>query len=658
MKLIIAFTIIKAVFCVTYEILPSESRHVAWCLKNIIYQHFQQKSPILVVVPPSDNNSIPESVQNKNSYLVDSILQYLNSAELRPLHVFRPDLPVDFSNELPNLHHGYIIFIWSSEENDVIQTVENHLEELRYSQSWNPRARFMVVVTAYDSPHSHLVALSVSEALWSLNGILNVIIVIENRDTTVTASRDVDTEETLVVNIYTWFPYRGGRCAEPAEVVLIAQCLSGSSGQLTTNEPLFPNKIPKNLLGCPINVAVIDVSPFVIPTEDYTDTSGNATYKFRGLEIEYLLLVSKALNLTLEFRLITDSVLTFPIGSAVNMVLDGLADISIGRMFHLAQYVGIAEPTIAFMFDTIKWYVPCPKPTLRTEKIMGIFSPSVWFAMTVVIVLTTLVFWRTSNCSISAVTESHTYRTVAYCAYNAWSAFMGVSVPEMPRTPKLRIIFFIFVWYCFAMNVIFQAFFTSFLVAPGYEKAIESIDELSQSNLMYGRDEHYEEALFYISVDDHKKIKLKTLTCSNYSSCLKRLFTKGDISTMSTRYDAEFGYPYRIEAVGGKQSLCTTREVMVTLHSVMFARFGFPLRDRFNAIIRRCIESGLVEKYWSELKFEHQFQGDLKFEENNCEFCSNMYFVFSLSHLKAAFILLGFGYVLSSVVFLVELFLR
>jgi hypothetical protein len=44
-----------------------------------------------------------------------------------------------------------------------------------------------------------------------------------------------------------------------------------------------------------------------------------------------------------------------------------------------------------------------------------------------------------------------------------------------------------------------------------------------------------------------------------------------------------------------------------------------------------------------------------KLEETNCQACSDMYFVFSLTHLRVAIIVLGFGYVLSVSVFVAEL---
>jgi hypothetical protein len=42
-------------------------------------------------------------------------------------------------------------------------------------------------------------------------------------------------------------------------------------------------------------------------------------------------------------------------------------------------------------------------------------------------------------------------------------------------------------------------------------------------------------------------------------------------------------------------------------------------------------------------------------EESECQACSDDYFVFSLSHLRVAFIALGLGYMLSVAVFVSEL---
>jgi hypothetical protein len=62
--------------------------------------------------------------------------------------------------------------------------------------------------------------------------------------------------------------------------------------------------------------------------------------------------------------------------------------------------------------------------------------------------------------------------------YNVWSTLFGLSVPELPRTWKLGILFPIYVCYCFAISTVFQEFFVSYLVEPGYGEKIEIFQEI------------------------------------------------------------------------------------------------------------------------------------------------------------------------------------
>jgi hypothetical protein len=124
---------------------------------------------------------------------------------------------------------------------------------------------------------------------------------------------------------------------------------------------------------------------------------------------------------------------------------------------------------------------------------------------------------------------------------------------------------------------------------------------------------------------------------------------------LGTRSGAEYGYPFKGSAVGNSKSVCSVSEELYQFLSVISLKKGFPLLDRFNVVLRHCMESGLVDKYWSKLNFVRQLKDDSDIEENSCAVCDGKYFLFSLSHLKAAFVVLGFGYVLCVLVFQVEL---
>jgi len=87
----------------------------------------------------------------------------------------------------------------------------------------------------------------------------------------------------------------------------------------------------------------------------------------------------------------------------------------------------------------------------------------------------------------------------------------------------------------------------------------------------------------------------------------------------------------------------------------MFLRRGHPGIESFNVVIRRSFEAGLEDKYCSDLQFKLTLQNMRKSKESDSQTCSKMYFVFTLTHLKIAFVDLGIGYVLNVQVFVAEL---
>jgi hypothetical protein len=93
--------------------------------------------------------------------------------------------------------------------------------------------------------------------------------------------------------------------------------LSGSNGQHTTNEPLFPNKIPNNL---------------------------------QGWEIECLLKVSKTLNSALEFHQVKPNRISYQrMGPGLNMVAEGSVDVVIGTMYWSGNLPQVADSTVVFL---------------------------------------------------------------------------------------------------------------------------------------------------------------------------------------------------------------------------------------------------------------------------------------------------------------------
>jgi hypothetical protein len=312
---------------------------------------------------------------------------------------------------------------------------------------------------------------------------------------------------------------------------------------------------------------------------------------------------------------------------------------------------GITEPSIPFYSDTIKWLVPCPKPISRAERIVTVFDASVWLTMITVFILTSALFWCSANHPGRMVAkEPKDLQTIQNPMYSAWSIFIGVSVPEMPRTWKLRIFFLIYVCYCFAMSTVFQAFFISYLVEPGYGKKFGTFQELLDSSVLYGFNAALETGMLTTEYEDHLRFPvLRRADCTDLKTCIMRMMSDGNVATISApmyaQYVAnEFGYQSEIKFP------CSLDENLI--HGSVVALFtkGNPLLSQLNTLIRRCLEGGLVERYWAQLNHEALLNSKTKSDQEG----SSMYFVFTLSHMGPAFSVLGFGYVCSIIAFLAE----
>ena len=233
---------------------------------------------------------------------------------------------------------------------------------------------------------------------------------------------------------------------------------------------------------------------------------------------------------------------------------------------------------------------------------------------------------------------------------------MAVSVPQQPRTSTLRVFFFLYVCFCFAISTVFQAFFVSYLVEPKYEKKLETIDELLDSNVVYGMHPYFtfaQDTFSYpelVKFIEHKRLQED---CSDMRKCVERMIIKRDIATITEPLFAT----YVARALGNVdvgEIICSLDETPMSAGIIILFKKGNPLLDKFNNLLRRYLEAGLLERLWTELHHRASLRGGGRLTQA----ASDMFFAFSVSHLIPAFVVLIVGTVLSSVVFIAELIIN
>jgi hypothetical protein len=423
-----------------------------------------------------------------------------------------------------------------------------------------------------------------------------------------------------------------------------------------SNLHLFPEKIPRSLHQCPIKIYANEFKPHVMPVCNM-EANGNGKCTLRGTEMEYIYLVGKAMNLNLSFLKLSQKDVAEIYSEGVQSVLDGRADVVMGVCPLHFLFIAFLDPTVPYIHTAIKWYVPCAGQLPRIGNILDVFDNFVWFATVIISLVTALLFWTAANLSsYFGIKESNTYKSLHNNFYNVWYILLGQSVPRLPITCQLRCTFFLFVCFCFAMNTVFQTLFISYLVQPGYEKQIESFDEMKDSGILFAKHKSLDSISLLASRDDMQKLRSPVETCSMFDQCMIRLIQKRDIITIAPKSYAEYIDSFAGINVNGKKSLCSIRENIASLSIAMYLSKGNPLLDKFNVYIQRSLEGGLGEKYLSEMAWNESLRKRSKSPEQELDNKDgDTYFIFTVFHLKIGFCLLLCGYVLSSAVFVCEL---
>jgi len=169
--------------------------------------------------------------------------------------------------------------------------------------------------------------------------------------------------------------------------------------------------------------------------------------------------------------------------------------------------------------------------------VLTTFSLSVWLTIGLVLLLTTAVFWCAGNGPYRAVyNETQTHQSLSV------STLLGLFLWEClshssPHLLASEFFFFPYVSFCFTISTLFQAFFVSYLVEPTYEKKLETLDELQNSDVVYGYHSivnfaqgtaEYPELVTFL---EHKTLQED---CSDMRKCVERMITKRDIATFSS----------------------------------------------------------------------------------------------------------------------------
>jgi hypothetical protein len=564
-----------------------------------------------------------------------------------------------FDEERYETRASYIIVVYSKEADDVTEDVVEKLQILSYSASWNPRARFIVTVVMttklYDS---HVTARHLLEEI-SLWNIFNVIVIIKAAEIQ-TATQDTEVIKNIDVqnfHIYTWFPYQApDRCLNVHDITLLDSWLMEGNGRLNNNVNLFPDKIKYNLNGCPITAATFPVD-FVVGPYRYLDTTTPYVTYESGIEVRFIKLMADKLNLTLRFRppplndekwgsLAEDGMFTGLLGDVVY----GRADVGFAAWPLHTQLLVIMDATKSYFRDDWVWWVPCAKKVPRWKSISKVFLPSTWIALLVSVMFAVVVILCMVACEPS---ERKIYRNCGNCVSSVWATVLGVSIPLMPKTIPVRMFLISWIWYCLAINTIFQTFLISFLIEPGLQRQMNSIQEILASKVKYGYNEWFDMVVRDAEDELSKTILQNRIACNegNEPPCLDWVAHHDNFSLLCSRTLLDYLLTREYLDKNGKPLICQAGGLFFPLNYVTYMAKWNPLLSRFNDMITRVLESGIAGKWiQSGLYLQRVHAGT-----TGGRAVVGEYYDISLEHSQGIFAILLPGIALSVTVLFLEL---
>jgi hypothetical protein len=532
--------------------------------------------------------------------------------------------------------------IWMPNETSLLN---RQLKILRsYPNAWNSRARFVIVVDEV-LPDPRHTAKDILKELKHFN-VFNVIVLTPSRG----ALRALD--------VYTWFPYQlpSGQCGHVKDAVILDQWIMEGSGRFLRNVSLFPSKIPRDLGGCCMRAAAVPQPPFVMSSDRQTNEGNIGTYD-EGSVVRLFLFIAEVMNMSVTITATEDKIYVWPTKlpngtwtSALGDIDNKKADIAFSELLLNLDRLVYFDTTSIYSFSGLAWIVPCAKPFERWSSIIRVFSISMWSLLFVSIIICTGFMYFLTKCHSNITENVGPYRNISDCFYNVLAVYLAISVPKIPNTGHLKIYFIMLVWYCLAVNTVFQAFVTSYLTDPGFHKQISSVEDVIASGLEYGFYPRMRVLLPDASDWRFRKILSCRLPCYD-SSCIDRVIEKNDFATIGDSTHAEYIKTYVPYDKNGKSTLCTFTQESTTKPMAMYLEKGHLLTENINRIIDIAVVSGLYYFWFKNIMDTSRIKAAVV----ETPIITDDYTVLLLTHLQGVFYLLELGYCLSFLTILGEL---
>jgi hypothetical protein len=582
------------------------------------------------------------------------ILEEFNKIEAWSLISF--DAKNDFKqlSQVSSKYEGYVLLSSRQDHEDVVKDIGHQVQKLRNVWEWNPRAKFVILVWEIRHVNAKLLVGDISAELWA-SRVVNSVVLIPVLDTCMT--RDT----VKVLDAYICVPYQPTvQCPLLKDAVLQDRWVPDSSnrGHFLHSTSLFPHKIPNDFHGCPLTVSTFQVPPMMMRKNTTQVHSKNVVYD-KGLEVEILKELAKSTNSSLKYReaAADHEYWGRDLGNGTwsgvtGQIATSSSDIGIGDMWYRCHLVKEIECLRPHLIDKARWFVPCARPYPRWMSLTRVFKLSLWLGFVIGYVMMSFIMWQvvkvTSNISTQAV-QNQAYTSLAKCLLNFWAIILEESASNNPPdVAVIRAVFFAWVLYCWAINIVYEAYLTSFLIDAGLQQQLDSEDAILKSGIEYGAASSA--FSLYPGLSERRYRHMKYI---EEAETIGDSVANGTLAFLSSVLITEYVIATKYTDTDGRPTMCDIKGDFAAGIVTIFVPKGFPFKARYDKVLSFLAQAGLVDFWWEDLKYAAILERALDFNLPRGE-----YVVLTMEHLQSAFYFLLLGYAMSVTSFLLELSLQ
>jgi hypothetical protein len=664
-------------------VFPPEEHDMLKCLVNISKTYFQERRTIAVSVSEEHSVRAPARMrvlpQTHGDLGRCTTVTCLSTALIEQLHFSKLwTIAVHDTGKTNSL-------LMTNNENDLnyillldfkkgIPGFRKQVHQLMNVTHRNSRNLFVVAVindlmVGAGILQERELATEILTVLWQ-HRIVNAIVLVEGATENESNVRNGFTAPTndVTLQIYTWFPYDKCRCegeGSVVESVLLDQWTRAEDQHFLLRANLFPSKVPTNLHGCPVTISTAPHEPFVLPPTILHRKKNSSNIKVSqdiaysdGVEIRLINCLASNMNFTPAYRPHVRN------GSHCLFMelVTRKSDLVFGGLIGTRRTYTNFDPTVSYLRESYVCFVPHAKPRPEWMNMIVIFQNSVWFLVVLSYIVASCAVCILANVKHERRPEYSGYRNPVPCFIYMLSAFLSSSVAVTPRLWLVRFPFLVWVLYSLQIITAYQSSLISFLTEPEPLPIISNVDELLRSGIKFG-------ALtrsfshFDTSEDiEFQKILQNIKYSDNLTDLLDRMVFHGDLAVLGGK--AHINYLRETHYVrNGKRLFVALKESINNNGIVMYLPKGSLVLDRYNAIIFRVTEAGLMGKWWKDVTqkpntkqnqdFDDEEDEDGDGEEDHYEDNKERH-VLSMSHLEGVFRLWLLGVGVALVVCIIE----